>query len=77
MKERIKQIVLTMGIVLWIGVICPEIFIENGMGCLADENGEEISWEEASFLLGEVFEKEADTKVKLIYKSRLLELFAE
>lgn len=39
------------GILLWIGAVSPEIFMEGGMGCIKDSNGKELTSQEAQALL--------------------------
>lgn len=62
-------------LVLWIGIISPEIFAEPGMGCIEKENGEDISFEEAQEVFDRLLypEKYKDkTDVHVEYKSVIL-----
>lgn len=74
-REIIKQFVLTAGILLWIGALSPEIFIETGLGCLTDKNGEEITRQEAEAFLETFFysDENDDEEIPIEYKSLLLE----
>ena len=74
-KELLKQLVLMAGILLWIGALSPEIFVETGLGCLADENGKEITGQEAEAFLETFFYsgENDDEEITVEYKSLLLE----
>lgn len=72
--EQLKTMCAMAGILLWIGAVSPEIFIEGGMGCIKDENGQELTRQEAQALLedilyGEVTEEENT----IVYKSKIVE----
>lgn len=62
------------GILLWIGAVSPEIFVEGGMGCIKDENGEDLTRQEAQALLEDILYGEVpmDENV-IVYKSKILE----
>lgn len=68
---------LTVGIVLWIGAVSPEIFAEPGMGCLGREDGQPITKEESeqvwwSLLYPGYSASNEDSSSQVVYKSRLL-----
>lgn len=73
-----KKRVMLAGILLWIGAVSPEIFLEGSMGCIQDVSGKELTRQEALTLLEEVFYgdgKEQETTI--IYKSKLWEQIKE
>ena len=62
------------GLLLWIGAVSPEIFIEGGMGCIKDENGQELTRQEAQALLEDILYGEGfDEETTIVYKSKILE----
>lgn len=72
--EYIKTLFAMTGILLWIGAVSPEIFVESGMGCIKDENGEDLTRQEAQALLEDILYGEVpmDENV-IVYKSKILE----
>ena len=72
--EYIKTLFAMTGILLWIGAVRPEIFVEGGMGCIKDENGEDLTRQEAQALLEDILYGEVpmDENV-IVYKSKILE----
>lgn len=69
-----KQWVLALVIVLWMGLLNPELFMQTGLGCLEREDGKEISQEEVQMVwesFAQITEKEQEFTV--VYKSKLLE----
>ncbi|MBQ3163607.1 MAG: hypothetical protein IJC02_03580 [Lachnospiraceae bacterium] len=72
--EYIKTLFAMTGILLWIGAVSPEIFVEGGMGCIKDENGEDLTRQEAQALLEDILYGEVpmDENV-IVYKSKILE----
>lgn len=72
--EYIKKLFAMTGILLWIGAVSPEIFIEGSMGCIKDENGRELTRQEAQVLLEDILhgERSGDENV-IVYKSKILE----
>lgn len=72
--EYIKKLYAMAGILLWIGAVSPEIFIEGSMGCIKDKNGRELTRQEAQVLLEDILhgERSEDEKV-IVYKSKILE----
>lgn len=72
--EYIKTMFAMTGILLWIGTVSPEIFIEGGMGCIKDENGKELTRQEAQALLEDMLYGEgSDEENTIVYKSKILE----
>ncbi len=64
---------------MWVGALSPEIFMNSGIGCILDENGEELTTKEAmefmeSYFYGDVDENQ-EAEVKLKYKFALLEFW--
>lgn len=78
-KKYLKKILMVFGVVLWVGALSPEIFIQSGLSCILDENGEELSAEDAREFMESYFygnaDKGADSTVEIKYKFALLELF--
>jgi len=72
--EQGKQWVFAFAIVLWMGLLNPELFMQTGLGCLEREDGKEISQEEAR-MVWESFTQfaEKEQEFTVVYKSRLLE----
>ena len=79
MNKRLFQIIIMTGVVLWIGIISPEIFIDAGTGCVADENGRNISREEAREVLEKIFwydeVSDLDDDTEILFKYKLFERF--
>lgn len=79
MKNKFFQLMIMTGIVLWIGIISPEIFIDAGTGCLADENGNSISRKEAAKVLENYFlnseNRDFNDDVEVVFKFKLFEIF--
>ena len=48
MEQDMETVVLMAGILLWIGILGPEIYVEQGTGCLTDENGRALTKEETN-----------------------------
>ena len=72
--EHIKTLFAMTGILLWIGAVSPEIFIEGGMGCIKDENGKELTRQEAQALLEDILYGEiSEEDSTIVYKSKILE----
>lgn len=72
--EYIKTLVGMAGILLWIGAVSPEIFIEGSMGCIKDENGRELTRQEAQELLEDIVCGElSEDENTIVYKSKILE----
>lgn len=72
--HNIRTIITMAGILLWIGAVSPEIFIEGGMGCIKDSNGKELTSQEAQALLEDMLYGElSDEESTIVYKSKLME----
>lgn len=72
--HNIRTIVTMAGILLWIGAVSPEIFIEGGMGCIKDSNGKELTSQEAQALLEHMlYNEESDEESTIVYKSKIME----
>lgn len=68
-----KFCLLTIGIVLWIGAVSPEIFVEPGMGCIEREDGQPITREESEQVWKLLLlESNGDSSPQVVYKSRLI-----
>ena len=53
-----RKALAALGVILWVGALSPEIYINSGLNCILDENGEELSQEDAAELFrnaGNVF----------------------
>ena len=78
-KKWLKNILMVFGVVLWVGALSPEIFIQSGRSCILDENGEELTAEDAEEFMEAYFYgnagKNADDTIEIHYKFALLELF--
>ena len=37
-KKYFKNVLMALGVVLWVGALSPEIFMQLGIGCILDEN---------------------------------------
>ena len=81
LTKNLKKILAAVGVVLWVGALSPEIFIQSGLGCILDENGKELSAEDAEQFMEAYFYRnmdrnaKEDATVKIQYKFALLELF--
>ncbi len=72
--HNIRTIITMAGILLWIGAVSPEIFIEGGMGCIKDSNGKELTSQEAQALLEDMLYGElSDEESTIVYKSKIME----
>ena len=72
--HNMKTIFAMSGILLWIGAVSPEIFVEGGMGCIKDVNGEELTRQEAQALLEELLYGDLpEQEMTIVYKSKILE----
>ncbi|MDE6363565.1 MAG: hypothetical protein K2O40_01700 [Lachnospiraceae bacterium] len=75
----IKKVLAALGVILWVGTLSPEIFINSGLNCILDENGEELSQEDAAEFMEAYFyrgpDKDGENAVELQYKFALLEYF--
>ena len=75
-QKLIKNTVIALGVILWVGALSPEIFIEPGNGCILDENGEELTPEAArDFMEAYFYADEEDKEVKIRYKLAIFNFF--
>lgn len=74
-----RKALAALGVILWVGALSPEIYINSGLNCILDENGEELSQEDAAEFMEAYFygcqDKEGEPAVELQYKFALLEYF--
>jgi hypothetical protein len=61
---RIKKLGIVLGVIIWVGVLSPEIFVKSGTGCIFDENGKALTKDEAEEFMEAYFYKEAPVEVK-------------
>lgn len=76
-KRYLKDLLMVFGVVLWVGALSPEIFMQTGVGCILDENGEELTAEDAQEFMEAYFygDPDKDTTVEIKYKFAFMELF--
>lgn len=78
-KKYLKNLLMAIGVVLWVGALSPEIFMQLGLGCILDENGEALTAEGAEKFMESYFygnmDGNPDAAVEIRYKFALLELF--
>lgn len=77
-KNIVKNIGVLLGVIIWIGALSPEIFIKAGEGCIFDEEGRELTEEEAEDFMEAYFYDDAvedGNEVKIRYKIALFDLF--
>jgi len=75
-KKYLKKTLMFFGVILWVGALSPEIFVRSGLGCILDENGEELTVEDAEEFMDVYFygdQAEAKNPVEIKYKFALLE----
>lgn len=68
-----KYVAAALGVVLWVGALCPEIFIKSGDGCIVGENGVELTAQEARAFMESYFY--GDDTAEIRYKIALFEMF--
>jgi len=72
-----RNLVLMLGVVLWIGTLSPEIFVNSAAGCIFDEDGNELNQEEAQAFMESYFyrdEKCNETSPTLEFKLGVMKL---
>ena len=76
-KRYLRDLLMVFGVVLWVGAHSPEIFMQSGVGCILDENGEELTAEDAQEFMEDYFYGDSvkDTTVEIRYKFAFMELF--
>ncbi len=75
-NKYLKNILMVLGVVLWVGALSPEIFVQAGLGCILDENGEELTAEDAKEFMEAYFygnQAQGEASVEINYKFALLE----
>lgn len=73
-----RNMLLMLGVVLWIGALSPEIFIDSTDGCIFDEEGNELSREDAQEFIESYFYKnktDSEESPKLEFKLGITKLF--
>lgn len=73
-----RNMILLLGVVLWIGALSPEIFINSNLGCIFDDEGNELDKEEAREFMEAYFYGERDSgkdEPELKFKFKIMELF--
>lgn len=78
-KKILKNMVVAFGVILWVGALSPEIFVKSGTGCILDENGRELTPEEAKDFMEAYFygnkEQKETTPIEIRYRLAILEAF--
>lgn len=74
-KKIFAKAVMILGVTLWIGALSPEIFAKSGTGCILDENGNELTPEEAEDFMEKYFYGDTDNTIEIKYKFALLKFF--
>lgn len=74
--KKWKNVITTFCILLWIGIISPEIFVDPAMGCFVNEEGEALTEEEARQLFEELFLQE-DIQIQLEFRSKFWEWISD
>lgn len=75
-----RNMLLMLGVVLWIGALSPEIFIDSTSGCIFDEEGNELGSEEAQEFMESYFYKnktDESKTPKLEFKFGIARLFGK
>ena len=79
MKNKFFQLMIMTGIVLWIGIISAEFFIDAGTGCMADEYGYSFCRKEAAKVVENYFlnseNRDFNDDVEVVFKFKLFEIF--
>lgn len=73
-----RNMLLMLGAVLWIGALSPEIFTGSAGGCIFDGEGNELSREEAQAFMESYFYKnktDGGESPKLEFKLGIVQLF--
>ena len=74
-KRNFVTLAMILGAVLWVGALSPEIFTKSGAGCILDENGNELTVQEAEDFMEQYFYGDMDDTVEIKYKFALLKFF--
>lgn len=73
-----RNMIMMLGAVLWIGALSPEIFIDSGAGCIFDEEGNALNQEEAQEFMESYFysdENDDSESPRLEFKLGIMELW--
>lgn len=73
-----RNLMLMLGAVLWIGALSPEIFVDAGAGCIFDEEGNALDREAAQEFMESYFygsDKDGSESPRLEFKLGFMELF--
>jgi hypothetical protein len=77
MKKAVRMFAkaaITLGVILWVGALSPEIFVKPGKGCIVDSSGEELDQEKSrEFLKSYFYGKDDDFGIKLKYSFAILD----
>lgn len=78
-KKFLRNILAVLGVILWVGALSPEIFVKSGLGCILDENGEELTADDAEEFMESYFygshNEDDENAVEIKYKLALMEFF--
>jgi hypothetical protein len=69
--DILKKLFITLGIIIWVGTLSPEIFVKSGVGCIFDENGVELDEAGANEFMEAFFYN--NTPIKVNYRFALLD----
>lgn len=73
-----RNMMMLLGAVLWIGALSPEIFINPASGCIFDDEGNELDKEEAREFMEAYFyggKNGRQDEPELKFKFRIMEFF--
>lgn len=81
-RNGLKNLAAALGVVLWVGILGPEIFMKSGTGCILDENGKELTAEDARNFMEQYFygggkDGGGEAVVNIKYKLALMEFFRD
>lgn len=68
-----RNMILMLGAVLWLGALSPEIFVDAGAGCIFDEKGNVLDRDDAREFMESYFFDENETELK--FKLGIMEFF--
>lgn len=71
-KNTAKQFIMAAGILLWLGIMGPDVYMDAGIGCLTDEDGRALTREETQAFLEAWFYSE-DAGCEVAYRSLLVD----
>ena len=73
-----RNLILMLGAVLWIGTLSPEIFVNSTAGCIFDEDGNELNKAEAQAFMESYFYRDGncdETSPTLEFKFGVMKFF--